>query len=459
METNAVRTTRARIIFGCLRKAASPDAAATDGQLLGRYVSRRDGGAFEALVRRHGPMVLAVCRRVLRHAQDAEDAFQATFLVLARKAASVAKRESVGAWLHGVAYRTALEARASRLRRREKEVQVEDVPHPIVMPEENHDELLAMLDRELDRLPEKHRLPLVLCELEGRSRREAARQLGLAEGTLSSRLARGRRMLAGRMAAHGAAVTAAALVGLLAGGARGACVPGALVTSTMRAASGAAAPGVAALVQGVLKTMLLTKLKCAAGVLLAVLAVGVGAAAWTCRAAAQPAPRQTDNVLDRTADAPPAKAAGTERDELEALRLELDALRLEVRADRERIKALEERAPAPAGGPVLTGPGTATTTPKVSDHAPGGPADPGGAPAPNPSSRYPDAKHGPSDAAPPGPGGPITVDRTEADPAAAVEDALKRLRQHPDDKQALDELERAVQRLKERSPQNPPRRE
>ena len=108
---------RARTIIGCLRRAASPDAGLTDGQLLGQYLARRDGGAFAALVRRHGPMVLAVCRRVLRHAQDAEDAFQATFLVLAKKAASVADREAVAAWLHGVACRAAWQARASALRR------------------------------------------------------------------------------------------------------------------------------------------------------------------------------------------------------------------------------------------------------------------------------------------------------------------------------------------------------
>src|SRR5258708_23843653 len=118
------------MIIGCLRKVASPDAGLSDGQLLGRYIFSRDGGAFEGLVRRHGPMVLAVCRRILRHAQDAEDAFQATFLILARKGASVAKRESVGAWLHGVAYRAAMQARSSRLRREAKEHQVEDMPHP-----------------------------------------------------------------------------------------------------------------------------------------------------------------------------------------------------------------------------------------------------------------------------------------------------------------------------------------
>src|SRR6516225_6619361 len=112
-----------------------PDCALTDGQLLARFVASQDEAAFAALVRRHGPMVLGVCRRLLRHAQDAEDCFQATFLVLARKA-SVVKRESVGSWLYAVAYRTALEARAVNARRRRRERQVEDMPHPEVMPSE-----------------------------------------------------------------------------------------------------------------------------------------------------------------------------------------------------------------------------------------------------------------------------------------------------------------------------------
>ncbi|HEY7153148.1 MAG TPA: sigma factor, partial [Gemmataceae bacterium] len=117
---------------------APPGGDLTDGQLLARFVAARDEASFAALVRRHGPMVLGVCRRLLRHAQDAEDCFQATFLVLARKASAV-KRESVGSWLYAVAYRTALEARAVNARRRRRERQVEDMPHPEVMPSEAQD--------------------------------------------------------------------------------------------------------------------------------------------------------------------------------------------------------------------------------------------------------------------------------------------------------------------------------
>jgi RNA polymerase sigma factor (sigma-70 family) len=236
-------------------------------------------------------MVMGVCRRVLRNAQDAEDAFQAAFLVLARKASRVTKREALGSWLYSVAYRAALGARASVLRRKAKEQQVEYMPHPIVAPAEDQSELLAVLDRELARLPEKYRLPVVLCELEGRSRKEAARQLGLAEGTLSSRLATARKTLAKRMAGHGAAVTGASLTALFASEAGAACVPGPLVASTVRAAGGVVSAGVVALAEGVLKAMLLTKIKAAALVLLLAASVGVGGVTLTYRtAAAEPQP-------------------------------------------------------------------------------------------------------------------------------------------------------------------------
>src|SRR5438552_13817363 len=158
----------------------------TDGQLLARFVATRDEATFAALVRRHGPMVLGVCRRVLGHFHDAEDAFQATFLVLARKAASVCRRDSVSCYLHGVAYHTAMRAATAIARRRKRERQVDNMPHPAVAPPEAQD-WLPLLDRELNRLPEKYRSAIVLCDLEGRMRREAARLLNIAEGTLSSR--------------------------------------------------------------------------------------------------------------------------------------------------------------------------------------------------------------------------------------------------------------------------------
>jgi RNA polymerase sigma factor (sigma-70 family) len=179
-----------------LRQAALRHGGPTDGQLVQRYLDDGDGAAFAALVRRHGPMVLGVCRRVLRHEQDAEDAFQATFLVLARKAASVVPAEAVGHWLYGVAYRAAQKAREAAARRRARERlarprQPEECPVP--------DERREDLDREIARLPDVYRAAVVLCHLQGLSRKEAARRLGCPEGTLSSRLAKARRLLAGRL--------------------------------------------------------------------------------------------------------------------------------------------------------------------------------------------------------------------------------------------------------------------
>jgi RNA polymerase sigma factor (sigma-70 family) len=369
-----VNAAGARMILGCVQRAARQAGGLTDGELLGRYLARRDGGAFEALVRRHGPMVLAVCRRILRHAQDAEDAFQAAFVVLARKAASIRDGRALAAWLYHVAYHAAVDARAARLRRQSRERQVEDMPHPAVTPEDSNAELLALLDRELARLPETYRLPVVLCELEGRSRKDAARQLGLAEGTLSSRLAHARKTLARRMAAHGAALTAAALAGLLVEGARAACVPGALVVSTGRAAHGVVPAGVAALVQGVIKAMLLTKLKSVGWGLLLAASLAAGAVALTYRpATAQPAPDPRPPAGRAPSDAAPARAAGLDRDDLEALRLEVEALRLELKAAKERIKALEDRAHGPAGRPGEDSNNPGNLAPRDTEHVrPGG---------------------------------------------------------------------------------------
>ena len=181
-----MKTSSARMIIGYIRQTVRPSVAdLTDGQLLRQYLERRDEDAFAVLVRRHGPMVLAVCRRLLGHAQDAEDAFQATFVILARKGHRITVQQTISGWLHGVAYRVAQDVRRRTIRRKAKEQQVQDMPHPSVLAEEDQRELLAVLDRELARLPDKYRLPVILCELEGRSRMEAARQLGVPEGTLS----------------------------------------------------------------------------------------------------------------------------------------------------------------------------------------------------------------------------------------------------------------------------------
>ena len=249
----------------------------TDGQLLDGFIGRQDESAFAEIVRRHGPMVYGLCKRLLGNAHDAEDAFQATFMVLVRRARAVSPRELVGNWLYGVAYRVALDAASRVSRRRAREKQVVDMPHPTTTPEDAAD-LRPVLDLELSRMPEKYRVPIVLCELEGRSRREVARQLHLPEGTLSSRLAAGRKMLAIRLARHGLPLSGAALCTFFSGGAAQAMVPGSLAVSTIKAAAaGAAVQAVslgllsaqaAALTEGALKAMFITKLKSFAAVLL-----------------------------------------------------------------------------------------------------------------------------------------------------------------------------------------------
>ncbi len=266
-----------------------PDRASlTDGQLLEDYINRRDEAAFADLVWRHGPMVWGVCRRLLCNHHDAEDAFQATFLVLVRKATSIVPREMVANWLYGVAHQTALKARATAATRKSRERQVATIPEPAVAEHDLRHDLQPLLDRELSRLPNKYRSVLVLCDLEGKTRKEAARQLGVPEGTVAGQLARARTMLAQRMTRHGLAVSGAALTAVLSKEVASAGVPDSLLLSTIKAASllaaGAAVAGtisveVATLVEGVMKTMLLTKLRSgmtATVALLVTLGIGAG---------------------------------------------------------------------------------------------------------------------------------------------------------------------------------------
>jgi RNA polymerase sigma factor (sigma-70 family) len=305
----------------------------TDGQLLARFVATRDEASFASLVRRHGPMVLGVCRRILRDFHDAEDAFQATFLVLARKAASVVRRESVGCWLYQVAYHTALEASATSARRRSRERPMRDMPHPEVAPAVAQD-WRPLLDRELNRLPEKYRAAVVLCDLQGRPRKEAARQLGVPEGTLSSRLATARQMLARRLAGCGVALSGGALAAAVSQGTASAQVPAALVMATAKAAVLVAAGQLAAgatpaalLMQGVMKAMLLKKLRLVVGavmVLVAFGAVGVGYRAAGGFGAARAA--EPDKPVN----------------EVEALRKENELLKLNLQVVLEKVRAQEK---------------------------------------------------------------------------------------------------------------------
>jgi RNA polymerase sigma factor (sigma-70 family) len=265
-----------------------------DGQLLARFIASQDQASFTALVRKHGPMVLGVCRGVLGNHHDAEDAFQATFMILARKAACI-RQSSLAAWLHTVAHRTALAGRNADARRRSHEKQMDKLPE-IEMVSPEYQDWRPLLDSELGRLAEIHRGPVVLCDLEGFSRKEAARQLKIAEGTLSSRLNRARALLAVRLRQHGVMLSAATLGAAVS--ARTSCaVPQGLVTRTVKSilltvVDRMAAPLTPAevLVKGVSKQMLAIKLKGMAGI--AVVIATLTATGYCCLssslAAAQP---------------------------------------------------------------------------------------------------------------------------------------------------------------------------
>jgi RNA polymerase sigma factor (sigma-70 family) len=298
---------------------AADDPQLLDSQLLQRFTSRREEAAFAALVRRHGPMVLGVCQHVLHHRQDAEDAFQATFLVLARQAASVRKQTSLASWLHGVAFRTALGARRAAARRRKYEGQARCTPPPGPSAELTWREVETALAEEIERLPEKFRAVFVLCCQEGRSREQAARQLGLKEGTVSSRLSAARQRLRHRLARRGLSLGAVLGATAVAQDPAVAAVPAALadavVKAALRSAAGettaaaASSATVAALVQGVTRSMVARKLRTTAlVVLLGFLAVGAGVLAHQTLAGKphQPRPAEKGSVNGGRAKQPAA---------------------------------------------------------------------------------------------------------------------------------------------------------
>ena len=298
-------------LIGQMRRLAytSGYAAMTDTQLLEAFRAQADQAAFTTLVQRHGPMVLGTCRRITGGTPDAEDAFQATFLVLARKVATIGRPDLLGPWLHAVACRTARKARALLARRRGRERPFHDGDHPVTT-DRAPDDLRTILDEALEELPPAYRSALVLCELEGHSRQQAARALGVLEGTLSSRLARGKQLLARVLRRRGFVLSATVLTGALLQCRVTAAVPPALVRATAGAAAaiaaGHAAIGivsapVALLTEGELHTMTSTKLKFVVGIVIAFVLLGAtlfprsgaaGQPAIPAQAAANPVPPQ-----------------------------------------------------------------------------------------------------------------------------------------------------------------------
>jgi RNA polymerase sigma factor (sigma-70 family) len=305
-----------------IRKLATPQdrSEASDAELLNRFRSAGDQAAFRALVQRHGRLVMGVCRRVLNHHQDAEDAFQATFLVLARNAATIQKKAALPSWLYGVAQRVAGGARRAASRRQARERRATKVARAQPDLELAWRELQAVLAEEVQRLPEKYQLPFVLCCLDGKSKAEAAAQLGWKEGTISSRLAEARKRMQKRLARRGLTLAVALCAADLSTGAASA-LPPALVNGTVRAAlavlggkaTSVSAP-VIALVDGATKAMFTSKVKVATVMLLALGLLAAAAGTRIDRASADP-PVPADKPLaeakadEASAAKPPAGPA------------------------------------------------------------------------------------------------------------------------------------------------------
>jgi RNA polymerase sigma factor (sigma-70 family) len=304
---------QANVPLSQLRKwlAAERDSQLPDADLLARFVANRDEAAFAALVRRHGSMVRGLCQSVLQHAQDAEDACQATFLVLAKKAGTIRKKTSVASWLHTVAYNLAQKMKASRRPASEDQVVVPAPSNP--MDELSWREVREIVHEELERLPEKYRQPVILCCIQGRTQEEAARQLGWTAGTLRGMLTRGRDLLRKRLTRRGLALTAPLFVGVLAPGTASAVLAkttahaAALLASGQPIGAGISAQAVA-LAKAGMSGVIFTKLNVAVAVLLTagIITAGAGVASYQGRDSQQAVADKKDDA--RTPRVSPIKS-------------------------------------------------------------------------------------------------------------------------------------------------------
>jgi RNA polymerase sigma factor (sigma-70 family) len=306
----------------------------TDAQLLDAFVTRRDQAAFELLVWRHAAMVLGTCRRLLHDNHEAEDAFQATFLVFVRKAASISKRDSLGCWLHRVACRIAQRARVRAAHRPHHPLPEEDVPARESVDEVLWNDLGTVLDEEVNRLPEKYRRPFVLCYLEGNTNEQAAEQLGCPQGTLVSWLSRGRERLRNRLARRGVVLAGPPLATLLLSRIADAAPPAALVKALVKAAipfaAGNAAAGLVsaravAWTEGVLQAMFFTRLKIAAAVVLVLTLAATGSGWLTSTVAARPRATQAERERPRAEVRPAVRGDRVARAEVRGVLKALDA--------------------------------------------------------------------------------------------------------------------------------------
>lgn len=264
---------------------ASKATGITGSQLLQDFVERRCQDAFAELVRMYGPMVFGVCRRVVGHHYDAEDAFQATFLVLSQKAALIENGEILFGWLYQVAYNVSLRTKSEMIKRATKEKPMSDDCEPAAAVPGVWVELEPILDEELNRLSEKYRLPILLCDLGGRTQKEAATELGWSQGTLSTRLTKARSILVQRLARHGVTLSAGALAVLISQQAASATVPATLMTATLQTAGvlsvgqavpvGVTSSKVLAPAQGILKSMLFVNVKLAAAAVAVLVAIAL----------------------------------------------------------------------------------------------------------------------------------------------------------------------------------------